>query len=144
MRPRACLLDSDTLSELSRGHAMVTRRAREYLVAHGRLSFSAVTVFERLRGYRSALVEGKPYEGHLQAFESLCLLSRVVPVDTAVADRAASYWAALPSRARRAIGDILIAATGTVHGLAVVTRNRKDFAPIVRLDSTLELLDWTR
>jgi predicted nucleic acid-binding protein len=144
MIPHVCLLDSDTLSELSRGHAMITRHAQEYLVAHGRLSFSAVTVFERLRGYRAALAAGKRYEEHLQAFESLCLLSRVIPVDAAIADRAARYWAALPNRARRAIGDILIAATGTVHGLPVVTRNRKDFAPIMRLDSALELLDWTR
>jgi predicted nucleic acid-binding protein len=123
---------------------MVTRRAREYLVEHGRLSFSAISVFERLRGYRAALAAGKPYEEHMRAFEALCALSRVLPVDAAVADRAATYWGALPSHARRAVGDILIAASGTVHGFAVVTRNRKDFAPILKLDATLELLDWTR
>lgn len=144
MNERACLVDSDTLSELARGHAMVTRRAREYLVEHGRLSFSAVTVFERLRGYRAALADGKRYEDHLRAFEALCALSRVIAVDATVANRAAGYWAALPPRARRAVGDILIAATAAVHGMAVVTRNRKDFAPIARLDGTLELQDWTR
>ena len=37
------LLDSDTLSELSRGHAKVTARARAYLEEHGRLTISAVT-----------------------------------------------------------------------------------------------------
>ena len=139
-----CLLDSDTLSELSRGHARVARNARSYLVEHGRLAFSAVTVFERLRGYRAALAAGKPYEAYLQAFEALCRSSKVIPVDAAVADRAASYWAALPTRARRALGDILIAATASVHGMALVTRNRKDLEPIVKLDSSLVLQDWTR
>lgn len=129
---------------MARGQTAVTRRAREYLVEHGRLAFSAITVFERLRGYRAALAEGRPYEDHLRAFEALCALSRVLPVDAMVADRAAAYWAALPSRARRSVGDVLIAATGAVHGLTVVTRNRKDFAPIVGLDATLRLQDWTR
>ena len=123
---------------------MVTRRAREYLASHGRLTFSAITVFERLRGYRAALADGRPYDAHLQAFESLCWLSRVIPVDAAVADRAAMYWAGLPTRARRGLGDILIAATATVHGFSVVTRKRKDFAPIARLDDALELVDWAR
>jgi hypothetical protein len=140
----ACLVDSDTLSELSRGHARVTRNVRAYLAEHGRLALSAVTVFERLRGYRSALAAGKPYETYLQAFEALCRSSRVLPVDVAVADRAARYWGALPTRARRSLGDILIAATASVHGLALVTRNRKDFEPIAKLESGLALQDWTR
>ncbi len=38
------LLDSDTLSELSRGHAKVTARARAYLEEHGRLTLSSSTV----------------------------------------------------------------------------------------------------
>ena len=141
---KACLLDSDTLSELSRGHARVTHNALMYLAEHGRLAFSSVTVFERLRGYRAALAAGKPYESYLQAFEALYRSSRVLPVDAAVADRAADYWARLPSRARRSLGDILIAATASVNGLTLVTRNRKDFDPIAKLDSDLNLLDWTR
>src|SRR6266700_832635 len=54
------LLDSDTLSDLSRGHPIVTARATEYLERHGRLTVSAVSIFERLRGYRAALRLGKP------------------------------------------------------------------------------------
>src|SRR5437868_4794919 len=60
------VLDSDTLSELSRGHSRVLDRARIYLREHGRLTFTSVTVFERLRGYRQALREGKSYERHMQ------------------------------------------------------------------------------
>jgi len=58
--PGPALLDSDTLSELSRGHPKVTARARAYLEEHGRLMISAVSVFERLRGYRAAILLGKP------------------------------------------------------------------------------------
>jgi hypothetical protein len=139
-----CLIDSDTLSELSRGHAKIARAARAYLVEHGRLIFSAVTVFERLRGYRLALAAGKPYEAYLRAFEVLCGSSRVLPVDAAVAERAADYWAQLPARMRRSLGDILIAATASVHGLPLVTRNHKDFKPLAQVDPELSLLDWAR
>ena len=111
---------------------------------HGRLAFSAVTVFERLRGYRAALAVGKPYQAYLQAFEALYRSSRVLPGDAAVFDRAAGYWAGLPARARRSFGDILIAATASVHGLSLVTRNRKDFDPIAKLDPELTMRDWTR
>ena len=60
------VLDSDTLSELSRGHPLVTRRARAYLARHGHLTVTAVSVFERLRGYRAALRAGKPFAEQLR------------------------------------------------------------------------------
>ena len=44
-----------------------------------------------------------------------------------------------------ALCDILIAATASVHGLPLVTRNRRDFAPIARVEGVrLVLLDWSR
>ena len=144
MSERPCLLDSDTLSELARGHPRVTRHARAYLEAHGRLAFSAITVFERLRGYHAAIAAGKPFASHLRDFEALCRLSRVLAIDERVAGRAAVYWASLGARARRSIGDILIAATAAVHGMSLVTRNRKDFEAIAKIDRELELRDWTR
>jgi predicted nucleic acid-binding protein len=50
---------------------------------------------------------------------------RILPVDTAVAQRCARLHVPDP-RAQR---DALIAATAMVHGLAVVTRNVADFEP---------------
>ncbi|MEZ4299169.1 MAG: PIN domain-containing protein [Polyangiaceae bacterium] len=139
------LLDSDTLSELSRGHAKVTERARAYLRSNGRLTFSAVTLYERLRGYRAAMRQGKPFEPHLRQFELFAESCIVLPVDDAVADRAATIWASLSARARGAYGDILIAATAAAHGLPLVTRNRRDFAPISAIEGIdLPLLDWTK
>jgi predicted nucleic acid-binding protein len=44
------VLDTDTLSELSRGNSIVRARAAAYLAEFGRLTITAVTVFERLRG----------------------------------------------------------------------------------------------
>ncbi len=140
------LIDSDTLSELSRGHARVVEAARAYLVAQGRLTLSAVTVFERMRGYRAAIRAGKPFEEHEQSFRALVAVSRVLPVDVGVAERAATLWAGLSARKRQALGDILIASTASVHGFPLVTRNVRYFAPMAKLlaPGALRLLDWTR
>lgn len=59
------------MSDLSRGHPVVRERALAYLTGFGRLTITAVTVFERLRGYRLAIRDGKPFERQLRAFEVL-------------------------------------------------------------------------
>jgi hypothetical protein len=51
---------------------------------------------------------------------------RILAVDTAVAQRCARLHVPDP----RAERDALIAATALVHGLTVVTRNVRDFAPM--------------
>lgn len=61
------VLDTDTLSELSRGNPHVSERALAYLADFGRLTITAVTVFERLRGYRVAIRDGKPLERQMLA-----------------------------------------------------------------------------
>ena len=73
------VLDTDTLSELSRGNAIVKARAAAYLVEFGRLTITAVTVFERLRGYRAAIRAGKPFERQLEAFEALVAIAWCCP-----------------------------------------------------------------
>jgi tRNA(fMet)-specific endonuclease VapC len=139
---QVALLDSDTLSEIARGHARIVSRARDYLVRHGRFTISAVTLFERLRGYRAALLDGKPYQRHLSEFEAFASACVVIPFDDAAADRSARAWAGLPRRARSAIGDLLIAGTASANGLPLVTRNRRDFQPIAKALGGLTLIDW--
>ncbi len=139
------LLDTDTLSELARGHPAVVDRAQEYLEVHGRLTLGAVTVFERLRGYRDALRRRRPYERQLADFQALVGASIVLPIDAEVADVAATLWAGVGPRRRRALGDILVAATAAANGLALVTRNRRDFLPMLAVKGvSLRLTDWTR
>lgn len=138
------VLDSDTLSEISRGNPRVVTRARAYLGAHGRFTLTAVSVFERLRGYRDALRAGKPFEAQLRQFEVLAASCIVLPFDTRAADCAATIWAGLGAKQRKAMGDILIAAIVSVHGLPLATRNRRDFAPIAELPGVeLTLVDWS-
>lgn len=139
------VLDSDTISELARGSRRVVAHAEAYLRAHGGLTITAVSVFERLRGYREALRRGKPFEEQLRKFQAFAATCRILPVDEAVAAQAAIIWAALSPRRRRALGDILIAATASAHCLPLVTRNRRDFEAMAKIeDVDLRLLDWTR
>jgi predicted nucleic acid-binding protein len=145
MTASVVLLDSDTLSELSRGNTKVRAHAAQYLEEHGALTVTAVSVFERLRGYREAIGNGKPFEEHLKKFQAFVSTCRVLPIDETVADHAATIWVGLSRKARRALGDILIAATASTLDLPLVTRNRRDFVPMTRIEGVqLRLIDWTR
>lgn len=139
------IVDSDTLSELARGHLRITQAARRYLVEQGRLTMSAVTVFERLRGYRSAIARGKPLQVHLRRFVELSERSVVLPVDEAVADHAATIWSAVGARSRAAVLDLLIVATASAYGAQIATRNVRDFTPLARAaPRPVTLVDWGR
>lgn len=139
------VLDTDTLSELSRGNARVRERTLSYLRRFGRLTIAAITVFERLRGYLAAIRDGKPFESQLAAFEGLVVNCVVLPFDHEAASVAARLWAGAARRDRRQLGDILIAATAISRGLPLVTRNRSDFERLARDSGVkMRLLDWSR
>ena len=145
MYPGPVLLDTDTLSELCRGNQRVVDRARSYLETHGRLTTSAVTVFERLRGYERAIHEGKAFDSQMQAFRALVAACVVLPFDSEAAAVAASIWGRAIRSLRRHLGDILIASVAISRQLPLVTRNRRDFEVLAKgagLD--LHLVDWTR
>jgi tRNA(fMet)-specific endonuclease VapC len=139
------LLDTDTLSEISRGHPIANARARAYLIEFGRFTICAITVFERLRGYRSAIAAGKPFQRQLQAFEALVQACIVLPVDERAADVAATMWAGSARKAKQSLGDLLIAAVAVARQLPLVTRNRRDFEAFAEVSGArLSLLDWTK
>jgi len=139
------LLDTDTLSELSRGNPVVNARARAYLVEFGRFTISAITVFERLRGYRQAIRDGKPLQRQQQAFEELVQSSIVLPFDDVAADVAATIWSRATRVARRNLGDLLIAAIAVARQIPLVTRNRRDFELFAGASGArLNILDWAK
>ena len=144
MAAEPVVLDTDTLSELSRGSLPVREQALAYLARFGRLTITAVTVFERLRGYRAALHAGKPFESQLHAFEALVGNSIVLPFDEEAASVAAEIWARASRPQRRQVGDILIAAIAVSRQMPLVTRNRKDFEGLAKISGVgLRLLDWS-
>jgi predicted nucleic acid-binding protein len=143
--PEPVVLDTDTLSELSRGNRFVLERAGAYLASFGRLTITAVTVFERLRGYFLAIRDGKPFERQLHAFEALVANCIVLPLDQEAASVAADIWSAATRSQRRQLGDILIAAVAVSRQLPLVTRNKRDFERLVKASGVdLRLVDWAR
>jgi predicted nucleic acid-binding protein len=144
MATEPVLLDTDTLSELSRGKPVVTARARAYLGDFGRLTISAVTVFERLRGYRQAIRAGKPFQRQMRAFETLVGSCVVLPFDQDAADASATIWTACTRAKRQHLGDILIAGIAVARQITLATRNRRDFEAFSKSSGlTLHLVDWT-
>jgi predicted nucleic acid-binding protein len=138
------VLDTDTLSELSRGNAIVKARAAAYLAEFGRLTLTAITVFERLRGYRAAIRAGKPFERQLQAFEILVANSVVLPFDQDAAAVAAEIWSASTRSQRQKLSDMLIAAVAVSRQIPLATRNRRDFQQFTKTSGVnLRLVDWT-
>lgn len=124
------VLDTNVLSELR-------RRAPDVRVAawvDGQdpeaLHLSVMTVYEVELGIRSVERRDRAQAAALRAWFATQVLTefaeRILPVDTAVAVRAA----ALSVPDRRPQSDGLIAATALVHGMTVVTRNVADFADV--------------
>ncbi|MBX3461450.1 MAG: type II toxin-antitoxin system VapC family toxin [Planctomycetes bacterium] len=126
----ALLLDTNVIAESGRAKCDPKVAAWMQTVAPEDFYLSAITVGEVVHGLeimkdnaaRRRLTQWW-YAQVLPAFEG-----RVLPVDEAVAER----WGQLKAKARQqgfALADLdgLIAATALVHGLPVVTRNKKHF-----------------
>ena len=145
MTSEPVVLDTDTLSELSRGNRLVSAQALDYLTRFGRLSVTSVSVFERFRGYHLAIRDGKPFERQLHAFEALVANCVVLPFEDDAAGVAAEIWAGASRSQRRQLGDILIASIAVSRQLPLVTRNRRDFQRLVKgAGLSLQLLDWSK
>jgi len=129
------LLDTDILSEvLKRKNQRVLVKARLYLATHQRLSFSAITFYEIIRG-----LYAKQSRRQVAAFLNTAGTSNIFAVDVPVLTRAGELWAQA-----RADGhphddaDLIIAATALEHRRVLVTGNTPHFAWI----SGLRLEDW--
>jgi predicted nucleic acid-binding protein len=122
------LIDTVILSEMRkrRRHPGVVRWLRGR--AADTLFLSAVTVGEIERGIERQRTDNPVFaealSGWLQRTIEL-YADRILPVTTAIARR----WGRLSARIGHGGAGLLIAATALEHGLTVVTRNIRHFAP---------------
>jgi hypothetical protein len=125
------LLDTNVLSELRRRDRTDAKVAAWADRVHASELFLSVITILEIEAGTLRLLRRDPAQGAvlrawidgnvLPAFEG-----RILPVDTAVAQRCAGLHVPDP----RAERDALIAATALVHRLRVVTRNVADFEPM--------------
>jgi predicted nucleic acid-binding protein len=127
------LVDTNIISEMRRletGTANPGVQRWSDSVTRNQLFLSVVTIYELeigvLRLMRNDLRQATVLEGwlHLQVLPAFT--SRTLHIDTEIMLRCAP----LHAPKTQAYRDSLIAATALVHGMTVVTRNVKDFAPM--------------
>ena len=126
------LLDTDTLSEVMKGHNLhVQQKARDYLKTYGQFRFSVITRYEILRGLKT-----KEALSQIAIFEDRCQKSYVYPLTDNIIIEASDIYAHLYKQGRLiSDADILIAATALVHNLTLVTGNVEHFNRIPNLIS---------
>lgn len=131
------LLDTNIVSETAKDHGDTSASRFLRSVSHPYLYLSVITIEELLFGIRT-LTSGPKRTRLEHWFEDRIMptfADRVLEVDFRVADACATKLALARRNGKTpSLADALIAATATVHGLSLVTLNRKDFEP---LDVTL-------
>lgn len=127
------LLDTNIVSETAKDHEDTSASRFLRSVSHQYLYLSVVSIEELLFGIR-VLAPGPKRTRLEHWFEDKIMptfADRIVEVDVRVADVCATKLATARRKGKSpSLSDALIAATATVHGLSVVTLNRKDFEPL--------------
>ena len=125
------LLDTNVISELrkaanGKAHPNVVLWAES--IASANLFISVITILEIEKGIlkveRQDHQQGEILRTWLEQHVIPAFTSRILPLDVAIAQRCAQLHVPDPER------DAIIAATALTHGLALVTRNTKDFESI--------------
>lgn len=126
------LLDTNVMSELRKSARRADPAVRSWVAARSPddLHLSVITLLEIELGIAKVRRRDDQQANRLQAWLEDEVLSvfagRILPVDLAVARRAAVIHVPDPRPER----DALIGATAAAHGLTVVTRNVADFTPM--------------
>jgi toxin FitB len=125
------LLDTNVVSELRRAkrtHPSVRKWAQTFPAAS--LYLSVISILELEIGIllveRRDRKQGEILRAWMDGHVLPTFGSRILAIDTAVAQRSAALHIPNPRSDR----DALIAATSLVHGMTVVTRNVSDFEPM--------------
>jgi predicted nucleic acid-binding protein len=113
------LVDTDILIEVLRGRKReVTQLWSDTVSEEGALFYSPVTLAEIRHGMR----------GHQRESTERVLSSMLsVPIEIEIGARAGDYLRSFHASHSLELGDALIAATASVHQLALWTQNRKHF-----------------
>ena len=126
------LLDTTVVSELRKPRNQANKGVQNWARSQAAetLFLSVITVLELEVGV-ARMERRDPQQGRrLRSWFServlVAFADRILPIDLAVAQRAPALHTPDPRPER----DALIAATAKVHGLRIVTRNVKDFAPM--------------
>ena len=125
------LLDTNVISELRKPRNLANNGVQDWVRSQAAetLFLSVISVLELEIGIarmeRRDPQQGRELRSWLSERVLVAFGDRILPVDLAVAQRAA-----LHTPDPRPERDALIAATAKVHGLSIVTRNVKDFAPM--------------
>lgn len=126
------LLDTNVVSELRKSSRRGDPAVRAWIGSRhpSELHLSSITVLEIELGIRRLARRDPEQAGRLQRWLDEDLLEvfsgRILPIDVAVARRAAQMHVPDPRPER----DALIAATAAAHGLSIVSRNIRDFMPL--------------
>ena len=133
------LLDTDILSEILKAKDLgVVAKATAYKTSFGRLTLSAITVMEIVKGFQQ-----KQRTDALRKFLESLKTSEVLSFDQACAETAGRIYGDL-ERAGQPIGraDPMIAAIALQHGLVLVTGNSDHYQRIQALGYPLKLDNW--
>ncbi len=129
------ILDTDILSEvLKKKDQHVLAVADQYLREYGRFGFSAMTLYEIVRGMRAGGASRQ-----LNSFLALAETSDVFPISIKVLLRASELWAdGRLGGHPHDDADLIIAATALEAGRVLVTGNTSHYDWI----DNLRLVDW--
>jgi len=126
------LLDTDICSAYMKNNPLVGKRFMQY---GGRLYISTATLGELFVWARRAKASPKLLQGVLDLLKEV----QVLVVDDLVAQKFGEIRAALLDAGLAATPmDMMIAATGLVHNLTVITHNVADYANV----PGLSVVDW--
>ncbi|MEI8016549.1 MAG: type II toxin-antitoxin system VapC family toxin [Schlesneria sp.] len=129
------LLDTDMLSEVIKLRDPIVRNhALTYQQQHGPLTFSAVTRYEVLRGYKQYGATRQ-----LANFAVFCQHSLILPVTDATWDRASDLWAYARQHGHpHDDADLVIAATALENQRILITGNLRHYIWI----PGITVVDW--